>query len=137
MLKSWHVPNIRTPFRVSFLKRTFWWLPHISPNGHLHSKCTTVFFFNFQPSGRLPLPLPLPIIVEAASNCKRKKFEAKSYNSSRQKLEIKMLKEDAESSVCIYDKTMRSLPLHTSTKRCDRCTCTHAHTQPEQRYHRC
>ena len=23
---------------------------------------------------------------------------------------------------------MRSLPLHTSTQRCDRCTCTHAHT---------
>ena len=51
-----------------------------------------------------------------------------SCNSSRQKLEAKLLKEDAESSVCTYDKAMRSLPLHTSTQRCDRCTCTHAHT---------
>ena len=39
-----------------------------------------------------------------------------------------MLKKDVESSLCIYDKAIRSLPLHTSTQRCDRCTCTHAHT---------
>ena len=39
-----------------------------------------------------------------------------------------MLKKDAESSLRTYDKAIRSLPLHTSTQRCDRCTCTHAHT---------
>ena len=49
-----------------------------------------------------------------------------------------MLKKDVESSLCIYDKAIRSLPLHTSTQRCDRCTCTHAHTHtPIQRYNRC
>ena len=39
-----------------------------------------------------------------------------------------MLKQDAESSVCTYDKAMRSLPMHTSTQRCDRCQCTHLHS---------
>ena len=53
------------------------------------------------------------------------------------KAEANMLKQDAESSVCTYDKAMRSLPLHTSTQRCDRCTCTHAHTELAQRYDRC
>ena len=51
----------------------------------------------------------------------------------------KMLKKDAESSLRTYDKAIRSLPLHTSTQRCDRCTCTHAHTHthtPIQRYNR-
>ena len=105
-------------------------LPHLSPNGHLHSHCTTLLFNQCQPGGRSTKWL---VIVEAASTCKRKKLEAKSCNSSRQKLETKMLKEDAESSVCTYDKAMRSLPLHTSTQRCDRCTCTHAHTQLAQR----
>ena len=52
-------------------------------------------------------------------------------------MKTKMLKQDAESSVCTYDKAMPSLPLHTSTQRCDRCTCTHAHTQLAQRYDRC
>ena len=54
-----------------------------------------------------------------------------------QYLEAKLLKDDAESSVCIYDQAMLSLPLHTSTQRCDRCTCTPAHTQLAQRYDRC
>ena len=49
-----------------------------------------------------------------------------------------MLKKDVGPSLCTYDKAMRSLPLHTSTQRCDRCTCTHAHTHtPIQRYNRC
>ena len=48
-----------------------------------------------------------------------------------------MRKEDAESSECTYDKAMRSLPLHTSTQRCDRCTCTPAHTKLARRYDRC
>ena len=52
-------------------------------------------------------------------------------------MKTKMLKQDAESSVCTYDKAMRSLPLHTSTQRCDRCTCTPAHTKLAQRYDRC
>ena len=113
-------------------------MPHCSPNGHLHSHHVTLFFNLCQPGGRSTKWL---VIVEAASTCKRKKLEAKSCNSPRQKLETKMLKEDAESSVCTYDKAMRSLPLHTSTQRCDRCTCTHAHmhthTHLAQRYDRC
>ena len=52
------------------------------------------------------------------------------------KSEAKMLKKDVESSLCIYDKAIRSLPLHTSTQRCDRCTHTHGHTQLAQRYDR-
>ena len=43
-------------------------------------------------------------------------------------MKTKMLKQDAESSVCTYDKAMRSLPMHTSTQRCDRCQCTHLHS---------
>ena len=46
-----------------------------------------------------------------------------------------MLKKDVESSLCIYDKAIRSLPLHTSTQRCDRCTCTHAHMHTHTHQH--
>ena len=78
-----------------------------------------------------------PSLLNQQTTAKGRSLKQRTPGKMLQYLEAKLLKDDAESSVCIYDQAMRSLPLHTSTQRCDRCTCTHAHTQLAQRYDRC